>query len=56
MLAAIAESGSIKYERRRFETKIRNNPFAGDPRPELDLTWHGLLEGEVDIDFLRRST
>lgn len=37
-------SNAVKYERRPFEVNIHNNPFAGDPRPELDQAWHELFE------------
>ncbi|KAF2163208.1 hypothetical protein M409DRAFT_57512 [Zasmidium cellare ATCC 36951] len=38
---------AIELELRPFETKTRDNPFTGDPRPELDKAWHGLLENDI---------
>ncbi|KAI0532441.1 hypothetical protein GGR58DRAFT_490209 [Xylaria digitata] len=34
------------WETRTFPTNIVNNPFAGDPRPELDDAWHHLLQND----------
>ncbi|KAL9105817.1 MAG: hypothetical protein Q9227_009073 [Pyrenula ochraceoflavens] len=34
---------AIKWETRSFPTRLLDNPFTGDPRPELDQAWHKLL-------------
>ena len=28
--------------------KLHGNPFAGDPRPELEEAWHKLFEGKAE--------
>ncbi|KAI1770222.1 hypothetical protein F4818DRAFT_274284 [Hypoxylon cercidicola] len=33
----------LLWEERRFPTNIIDNPFTGEPRPELDEAWHHLL-------------
>lgn len=33
-------------EIRYFPTALRNNPFTGEPRPELDSAWHDLLRND----------
>lgn len=35
----------LEYEYRRTPPYQVDNPFAGEPRPELDQAWHDLLEG-----------
>ncbi|KAI0011123.1 hypothetical protein F4779DRAFT_256094 [Xylariaceae sp. FL0662B] len=45
----------LLWEKRRFTTSMVNNPFAGDPRPELDEAWHRLLRNDnirVPKDYL----
>lgn len=42
----LRQSGALKWERRLFPTEIYNNPYAGEPSPELDLAWHNLFEGK----------
>jgi hypothetical protein len=42
----LERSGALKFEDRVFETAIHDNPYAGEPRPELDDAWHDLFEGE----------
>lgn len=42
---SLARSSAIHFEQRPFSVKIHHNPFAGDPRPELDNAWHDLFEG-----------
>ncbi|KAL9113925.1 MAG: hypothetical protein Q9227_002059 [Pyrenula ochraceoflavens] len=34
---------ALQQEIRYFPTALQNNPFTGDPRPELDRAWHALL-------------
>ncbi len=34
---------ALRWEARYFPTRIVDNPFSGDPRPELDQAWHDLL-------------
>lgn len=36
-----------------LETKLHDNPFVGEPRPELDGAWHDLLESR-SLAFARR--
>ncbi|KAI0480020.1 hypothetical protein F4859DRAFT_478156 [Xylaria cf. heliscus] len=36
----------LRWENRRFPTNIVNNPFTGDPRPELDEAWDRLLQND----------
>ena len=30
-----------------FKNDIRTNSLAGEPRPELDLAWHNLLQSNA---------
>ncbi|KJZ79190.1 hypothetical protein HIM_01341 [Hirsutella minnesotensis 3608] len=49
-----AREGLI-WEKRKFPTKIVDNPFSGEPRPELDEAWHRLLRNDnirVPKDYL----
>lgn len=41
---SLAQSNAIQFERRPLAVKLRNNPFSGPPRPELDAAWHELFE------------
>ena len=43
-MLALSRSSAIRFERRKFDVKIHNNPFSGPPRPELDAAWHELFE------------
>ena len=39
---------------RCFPTRITNNPFVGDPRPELHAAWHHLLRSTYEFQTLCR--
>lgn len=41
---AVPSRDGLKWEDRRFETNIVDNPFAGPPREELENAWHELLK------------
>ena len=43
---SLARSSAIQFEQRPFPVHIHHNPFAGDPRPELDAAWHELFESQ----------
>ena len=45
-LEALAKSPALQFEYRSFPVNVHENPFAGDPRPELDAAWHDLFEGK----------
>ena len=34
---------ALQYEKTLLDFPIDNNPFVGQPRPELDAAWHYLL-------------
>lgn len=38
---------ALQWETRYFPTLITNNPFAGEPRPELEEAWHNLLRSKA---------
>ena len=43
---------AVTYEEPTLlETKLYDNPFVGDPRPELDKAWHDLLESTLLASF-----
>ena len=37
---------AVHWELRPFTTRLVNNPFSGEPRPELEEAWHGLVRSE----------
>lgn len=39
----------IEYERRTLLRTLRNNPFTGEPREELEEAWHNLLSREFSM-------
>lgn len=43
MSVLVPSREGLLWEERRFPTDIVDNPFTGDPRPELDEAWHDLL-------------
>lgn len=43
---SLARSSAIQFEQRPFPVRIHHNPFAGDPRPELDAAWHEIFESQ----------
>ena len=40
---------ALQWGTRRFMTKIVDNPFAGEPRPELEQAWHELLQSKATL-------
>jgi len=44
----------MQPETRRFRTKIVDNPFSGEPRPELEQAWHDLLKSE-EVPFTHQQ-
>ncbi|KAI1630920.1 hypothetical protein F4809DRAFT_658881 [Biscogniauxia mediterranea] len=36
----------LVWEQRKFPTSLVDNPFSGNPRPELDEAWHNLLRND----------
>ncbi len=53
---SLARSSAIQFEQRPFSVKIHHNPFAGDPRPELDNAWHDLFEGSPSTKYPNQQT
>ncbi|RYO87812.1 hypothetical protein DL764_008806 [Monosporascus ibericus] len=53
--ARLPDREGLLWEERRFPTNIVDNPFTGDPRPQLDEAWHRLLLNDnirVPKDYL----
>lgn len=44
-IAPLIRDKAITYETHPLNiTTAKHSPFVGDPRPELELAWHGLFE------------
>ena len=43
-IAGPASSGAVRYQRQRLFRSLEDNPFTGEPRPELDAAYARLLE------------
>ena len=54
---ALATSSAIQHTPNPLPVHLKNNPFTGPPRPELDAAWHDLFEDvrirvtRADLDF-----
>ena len=44
MLFLAPASNVLKSEKKTLFASLNQNPFAGEPRPELDQAWHDLVE------------
>ena len=42
---ALAMDTALQFQYKKFLVKVDGNPYAGNPRPELDAAWHELFEG-----------
>lgn len=48
--AKVPARNAVEWGTRRFETNIIDNPFSGEPRPELERAWHELLRSKVPFN------
>ena len=44
ILSVVPARNALHWGTRKFSTNIVDNPFAGEPRPELEQAWHELLQ------------